>query len=938
MNDPQSATERVGRYQLLEPIGTGPTGSVSRAKVFGVAGFERQFAIKKFLPELTSTAATAQALSGAARQYGSLEHPRIARMSEFGVAQGQTYVAIEYVAGLDAMRLAAEAKLSGGPLPAGGALAVVSQAARAVGYAHGRGLTHLGIAPTNIIVTAEGDVKVTDFGLLAATLPQRPADVTRLAQRIAYLAPEQLAGEATAAATDVFALGVLAYELVTGQHCFTGATPQAIAQAILAGPPPEPAMPRPIVRVLQRCLARSPFERFPDARALADALDAALRVAPVPGTRKDIGATVKQTLERMNSFNEGMLSGVVALNIGTGPIRSPDSLRGGPPATLGSLDPDPGASMDMEISGRDSHEAIDAATEQFVRPDVPVAGPTPLVSAPRPVGAPPPPGASSTLPDLPKPSMTMPGLAPPPIPVPPGVNAPPATPPSMIGTTTMPGIAAAKRPPPVIPPVKPRVGTGLIPNIRPPTSPTPRPTAQRPPSEIPTAVAPPPRAVSEPEHVIEMEIGDQTEPIAREQLPRAKRESGEMTMELSPLENDRLGQGSMRPTQDLVPIAASLRPQGPAPITLPAPGFGPPSGSRPVQAPAPAAAPPPRSVWSEPPPAPPEQPVGDQRQPWIPPAEAAGLAPPQAMPATTVPGMGPQSQPQRGAGSVATFGSAMVAARRPKSRKLPLIIGAIVLAVGGLITWQVVDSMSVSEPATGAKRGSGSAARGSNGSGSGSGSGSVVAVKNGTGSGSGSTGSNGSNGSGSAVVSQIGSNGSGSAVVSHIGSNGSGSGSAVAQNGTGSGSGLTKQTPGPADALQIATTPKGARVFLDGADQGVTPVKLPGSADRHNIALLLAGHELYAAEVDGHGALDIALKPVTPPGGPAGIKVIKCKDKERYYVYVDGKPTGMMCPTERIGTEVGSHTVEVYDVVTETRHKWDIVVKDTRLSYRVRVD
>ena len=923
MNDPQSATERVGRYQLLEPIGAGPTGSVSRAKVFGVAGFERQFAIKKFLPELTSTAATAQALSGAARQYGSLEHPRIARMSEFGVAQGQTYVAIEYVAGLDAMRLAAEAKLMGGPLPAGGALAVVSQAARAVGYAHGRGLTHLGIAPTNIIVTAEGDVKVTDFGILAATLPPRPADVTRLAQRIAYLAPEQLAGEATAAATDVFALGVLAYELVTGQRCFTGATPQAIAQAILAGPPPEPAMPRPIVRVLQRCLARSPFERFPDARALADALDAALRVAPVPGTRKDIGATVKQTLERMNSFNEGMLSGVVALNIGTGPIRAPDSLRGGPPTTLGALDADPGSSIEMEISGRDSHENIDAATEQFVRPDVPVAGPTPLVSAPRPVGAPPPPGAASTLPDLPKPSMTMPGLAPPPIPVPPGINAPPATPPAMIGSTTMPGIAAAKRPLPAIPPVKPRV-TGLIPNIRPPTSPSPRPGAPRPPSEIPTAVAPPPRAVSEPEQVIEMEVGDQTEPIAREQLPRAKRESGELTMELSPLETDRLGQASMRPTQDLVPIAASLRPQGPAPITLPAPGFGPPAGSRPAPAPVPAPPPPAqRSVWSEPPP------VADQGQPWIPPADAPGLAPPQAMPSTTVPGMGPQ---RRGTGSVATIGSAMVAARKPKSRKLPLIIGAIVLVAGGVITWQVIDSMSVTEPATTAKRGSGSGKRDGSAA---HGSGSAVAQ---TGSG-----SAGSNGSGSAVVSHIGSNGSGSAVAQNGSGSGSGSGSAVAQNGSGSGSGsgttaVAPKPPSPTDALQIATTPKGARVFLDGADQGLTPVKLPGSADRHNIALLLAGHELYAAEVDGHGALDIALKPVTPPGGPAGIKVIKCKDKERYYVYVDGKPTGMMCPTERIGCEVGSHTVEVYDVVTETRHKWDIVVKDTRLSYRVRVD
>jgi hypothetical protein len=143
---------------------------------------------------------------------------------------------------------------------------------------------------------------------------------------------------------------------------------------------------------------------------------------------------------------------------------------------------------------------------------------------------------------------------------------------------------------------------------------------------------------------------------------------------------------------------------------------------------------------------------------------------------------------------------------------------------------------------------------------------------------------------------------------------------------------------GPGDTLSVASTPAGARVFLDGADTGATPVKLPGSPDRHTISLLLAGHELYVAQVDGHGTFQIPLKEVTPTNGPAGIKVLRCKDKDRYYVFVDGKPTGQTCPTERIGCDVGPHTVEVYDVVSETRRKWDIVVKDTRLSFRVRVE
>ena len=204
--------------------------------------------MKRFLPEVTGTAALAAMLSAAARAYGSLEHPRIARMSEFGVAHGQTFTAVEYVAGIDAARLGSEARLAGGPLPSGGALALVSQAARAIGYAHGRGLSHLGLAPANLIVTPDGDIKITDFGILAASLPPRPIDVARLAQRIQYLAPEQLANEAGSAATDVFSLGVIAYELVTGQRTFRGDTPQQIAQSIMSGPPPDPPLPRPIVR------------------------------------------------------------------------------------------------------------------------------------------------------------------------------------------------------------------------------------------------------------------------------------------------------------------------------------------------------------------------------------------------------------------------------------------------------------------------------------------------------------------------------------------------------------------------------------------------------------------------------------------------------------------------------------------------------------------
>ncbi len=863
----------MGRYQLLEPIGSGPCGVVSRAKVFGVAGFERQFAVKRFHPELTITNALAQALSAAARAYGSLEHPRIARMSEFGVAQGQTFTAVEHVAGLDAGRLVAEARLAGMALAAGGALALISQAARAVGYAHGRGLTHLGLAPTNVLINADGDVKITDFGILAAGLPQRPVDVARLQYRIQYLAPEQVANEATSAATDVFALGVIAYELVTSQRTFRGETPQQVAQSIMAGPPSEPALPRPIVRVLHRCLARSPFERFPDARALADALDAALRVAPVPGTRKDIGTQVKTTMDRLLALHEGEMSGMVAMNLGNN-------------ASI-ARQPAP----DVPTLGRDSQGHVDAATSEFVRPDVHVPGPSPLV------------GPAVTVPDMPRPNTTMTGLAPPPIPVPPGIislGAPPPPPPRDASPTLL-GIQSK------IPPIRPQV-----PQI-PPRPPSPPPVIpMRAETSEPTRERGP-----YPDHLQQLlleeelsssalELDNETSsPLATPNAPRARtRPSDALTSRMSPLQGAELQNAAAQ---------ASLAAASGTPLA---------------------------EVWRETSDFPEikienaqaEESTDDPPAPPIAPPDPP--APPIAPPAPAVPAVvthpddpGPQVIRARpglaveGDSTMPSLATPVAAANRSRS---PLILGAVLLIGGGvsLAAWQLTKSRGgattpagpgsthlVATPADAAQVATADAAQ------------TAPALD------------------APQVASTRGDAGAAKTPdAAQVATTPVDAAVADAKGAAPSVDAGVAVSPGTSTDLAITSTPAGARVYLDGADTGVTPLKLPGSPDRHTIALLLAGHDLYIAQVDGHGTFAIPLKEVTPPAGPAGIKVLKCKDKDRYYVYIDGKPTGMMCPTERIETDVGPHTVEVYDAVTEAKKKWDVVVKDTRLSQRVKIE
>ncbi len=300
---------KLGRYHLVEPIGGGPTGEVFRAKVYGVAGFERQFAVRRFHPELVKAKDVGDAIARAARSYGNLEHPRIARMQEFGIASGETFVAVEMVEGIDAAQLIQRTHGAGEPLQPGAALTAVKQAARAVGHAHGRGVPHLGLCPTNIVCGPDGDIKVTDFGFLPPRLPKRPSDDMTLVARAPYLSPEQYVGEDTGPSTDVFQLGVVLHELLSGNKPFTGRTTLDVSQSVLSANLEDLTMPPEVLEILRRALTRIPSERYPDGSALADAIEAAMRSAPLPGGPRDISMVVRAVKDRRAKAGGEQISG-----------------------------------------------------------------------------------------------------------------------------------------------------------------------------------------------------------------------------------------------------------------------------------------------------------------------------------------------------------------------------------------------------------------------------------------------------------------------------------------------------------------------------------------------------------------------------------------------------------------------------------------------------
>src|SRR5262249_13665637 len=160
--------------------GGGPTGEVFRAKVYGVAGYERQYALKRFHAALVVDPTTAEILASSARSYASVSHPHIARLHEYGVAQGQSFVAVQLVGGPDVPRLLSSTVQLGDPVPRGALLVAIGQIARGVAYAHARGIVHLGICPTNVVISADGEPKVTDFGFLRARLGAHPAEDSTL--------------------------------------------------------------------------------------------------------------------------------------------------------------------------------------------------------------------------------------------------------------------------------------------------------------------------------------------------------------------------------------------------------------------------------------------------------------------------------------------------------------------------------------------------------------------------------------------------------------------------------------------------------------------------------------------------------------------------------------------------------------------------------------
>ncbi len=303
--------DTYGPYRLLDRIAVGGMAEVFKAKRSGVEGFEKIVAMKRILPHLSDNKEFVDMFVDEAKMVAGLTHPNIVQIFDLGRIDTSYYIAMEYVHGRDLRTILKRAREKGSPMPLDLCLRIVSLVSSALEYAHrkkddrGRAMqiVHRDVSPQNILISFEGEVKLTDFGIAKAATKASNTDRGALRGKLLYMSPEQAWGRAMDRRSDLFSLGIVLYEMITGQKPFLGGgTEMSILEMVRQChiEPPRQVNPRigeSLDAVVTRALGREPDERYQDAAEMHQALERVLRERPPPSAA-DLARFMERLFDR----------------------------------------------------------------------------------------------------------------------------------------------------------------------------------------------------------------------------------------------------------------------------------------------------------------------------------------------------------------------------------------------------------------------------------------------------------------------------------------------------------------------------------------------------------------------------------------------------------------------------------------------------------------
>jgi eukaryotic-like serine/threonine-protein kinase len=275
--DEAAMPRELGDYELLNEIGRGGMGVVFLARQ---KSLQRVVALKMILANHLASPEHVRRFHDEARASAGLRHPNIVQIHDVGQSHGLHFFTMEYVEGDNLAR-----RLAGGPMDRTAAVRLIAKVARAVGHLHDHQVIHRDLKPSNILLDSDGDPHVTDFGLAKCLTADSQATATGvIAGTACYMAPEQATGRSATLgpSCDIYSLGAILYELLTGRPPFLEDTPFDTILQVLGGEPVPPRrldrrIPRDLERICLKCLSRAAEDRYPSALALAEDLERFLR-------------------------------------------------------------------------------------------------------------------------------------------------------------------------------------------------------------------------------------------------------------------------------------------------------------------------------------------------------------------------------------------------------------------------------------------------------------------------------------------------------------------------------------------------------------------------------------------------------------------------------------------------------------------------------------